>query len=58
MHVSAIEKSTGKQERIMISWEESSVSAEEIEALIRDAEMFAEEDDAQKEKADENHLLE
>ena len=42
----------------MISWEESSLSEQEIEALIRDAEMFAKEDDAQKEITDENNLLE
>jgi L1 cell adhesion molecule like protein len=46
LNVSAVEKSTGKEQRITIKNERGKLSAEEIERLVSEAERFKAEDDA------------
>jgi len=58
LSVSAIEKGTGKQESITITNDKGRLSKEEIEAMIRDAEKFADQDKALKEKIDAKNSLE
>ena len=58
MSVTAHEKGTGKQESITITNDKGRLSKEEIEAMIKDAEKFAEEDKILKEKIDAKNSLE
>lgn len=58
LSVTAHEKGTGKQESITITNDKGRLSKEEIEAMIRDAEKFAEEDKVLKEKIDAKNSLE
>jgi len=58
LSVSALEKGTNKQESITITNDKGRLSKEEIEAMIRDAEKFADQDKALKEKIDAKNSLE
>ena len=55
--VSGVEKGTGKQENISITNDKGRLTKEEIEQMILDAEKFAEEDKAVKERIDAKHAL-
>ena len=56
--VSAHEKGTDKKETISITNDKGRLTKEEIEAMVADAEKFAESDKAIKEKIDARHQLE
>lgn len=58
LSVTAHEKGTGKTESITITNEKGRLSKEEIDAMIRDSEKFAEQDKALKEKIDAKNSLE
>lgn len=58
LSVSAVEKGTGKSESITVTNDKGRLSKEEIEAMIRDAEKFADQDKALKEKIDAKNSLE
>jgi len=58
LNVEAQDKSTGKKERITITADKGRLSQEDIERMIKDAEDFAEEDKAQKDKIDAQNALE
>jgi len=55
--VTGVEKGVGKSETISITNDKGRLSAEEIERMIADAEKFADEDKAVKEKIDAKHAL-
>merc|ERR1719324_723334 len=50
LNVSAVDKSSGKQEKITITNDKGRLSKEEIERMVSDAEKFKAEDDKQKER--------
>merc|ERR1719365_482374 len=50
LNVSAVEKGTGKQEKITITNDKGRLSKEEIERMVNDAEKYKNEDEEQKEK--------
>jgi len=52
VNVGAEDKASGKSEKITITADKGRLSEEEIERMVREAEEFAEEDKAQKEKVD------
>jgi heat shock protein 5 len=56
--VSAHEQGTGKQESISITNDKGRLTKEEIEKMVQDAETFADQDKALKEKIDAKHQLE
>jgi heat shock protein 5 len=58
LSVSAVEKGTGKSESITVTNDKGRLSKDEIEAMIRDAEKFADQDKALKEKIDAKNSLE
>lgn len=58
LKVSATDKGGGKSESITIKNDKGRLSQEEIERMIKDAEKFAEEDQAQKEKIEARNSLE
>merc|ERR1712127_535715 len=58
MTVSANEKGTGKTETISITNDKGRLTKEEIEAMVADAEKFADQDKELKEKIDAKHQLE
>jgi heat shock protein 5 len=58
LKVSAVEKATGKSEKIVITNDSGRLSKEEIEKMIKDAEEFAEQDKNVKEKIDAKNSLE
>jgi heat shock protein 5 len=58
LQVSAKEKGTGKEESITITAEKGRLSEEEIERMVREAEEFADEDKAMKERVDARNGLE
>jgi len=58
LSVTAHEKGAGKQESITITNEKGRLSKEEIDAMIRDAEKFADQDKILKEKIDAKNSLE
>jgi heat shock protein 5 len=58
LKVSAVEKATGKTEKIVITNDSGRLSKEEIEKMLRDAEQFAEQDKKVKEKIDAKNSLE
>lgn len=58
LSVTAHEKGTGKKESITITNDKGRLSKDEIEAMIRDAEKFADQDKALKEKIDAKNSLE
>ena len=55
--VSGVEKGTGKQENISITNDKGRLTKEEIDQMILDAEKFAEEDKAIKERIDAKHAF-
>lgn len=57
LSVSALEKGTGKSEKIVITNDKGRLTKEEIERMIKDAEEFAEEDKIAKEKIDAKNQL-
>lgn len=57
MAVSALEKGTGKSEKIVITNDKGRLTKEEIERMIKDAEEFADEDRIAKEKIDAKNQL-
>jgi heat shock protein 5 len=58
LKVSAVEKATGKSEKIVITNDSGRLSKEEIEKMLREAEEFAEHDKQVKEKIDAKNSLE
>merc|ERR1719228_3119074 len=58
LNVSAIEKSTNKENKITITNENGRLSKEEIERMVSDAEKFKAEDDKQKERISAKNGLE
>jgi len=55
--VNAVEKGTGKAESISITNDKGRLTPEEIERMVQEAEQFADEDKAIKEKIDAKHSL-
>merc|ERR1719267_179534 len=51
LNVSALEKSTGKQNKITITNDKGRLSKDEIERMVEEAEKYKAEDEANKEKA-------
>jgi len=58
LKVSAIEKATGKTEKIVITNDSGRLSKDEIEKMIREADQFAEQDKKTKERIDSKNSLE
>lgn len=58
LNVSAIDKSTGKENKITITNDKGRLSKEEIERMVQDSEKYKAEDDIQKEKIAAKNLLE
>lgn len=58
LNVSAIEKSTNKENKITITNDKGRLSKEEIEKMVKDAERFKNEDEAQKERISAKNALE
>ena len=58
MNISAADKSTGKSNNITITNDKGRLSKEEIEEMVKKAEKFKEEDDANKEKIEKRNGLE
>merc|ERR1711863_22848 len=58
LNVSAVEKGTGKAEKITITNDKGRLSKEEIEKMVNDAEKFKSEDDQQKERITAKNSLE
>merc|ERR1712165_651273 len=57
-NVSAMDKSSGKQNKITITNDKGRLSKEEIERMVNDAEAFKEEDEKQKERISARNNLE
>ncbi len=58
LKVSAVEKATGKSEKIVITNDSGRLSKEEIDKMLREAEQFAEQDKKTKERIDAKNSLE
>ena len=58
LNVSAVDKSSGKQEKITITNDKGRLSKEEIERMVSDAERYKEEDDIQKDRIAAKNSLE
>jgi len=58
LNVSAVEKGSGKAEKITITNDKGRLSNEEIEKMVNDAERFKDEDDKQKERITAKNSLE
>merc|ERR1719161_1504466 len=58
LNVSAVEKSTGKEQKITIKNDKNRVSAEEIERLVQEAERYKSEDDANRARVEAKNALE
>jgi len=58
MHVSAVDKSTGRENKITITNDKGRLSKEDIEKMVRDAEKFKDEDDKQKDRISAKNSLE
>merc|ERR1712117_338683 len=58
LNVSAVEKGSGKAEKITITNDKGRLSNEEIEKMVNDAERFKDEDDMQKERITAKNSLE
>jgi len=56
--VSAVDKSSGRQERITITNDKGRLSKDEIERMVSDAERYKEEDDKQKDRIAAKNSLE
>jgi len=58
LNVSAVDKSTGKENKITITNDKGRLSKEEIERMVQDAEKFKADDDKQKERISAKNSLE
>jgi len=58
LNVNAMEKSTGKEQKITITNDKGRMSAEEIERLVQEAERFKSEDEANRARVDSKNALE
>merc|ERR1719379_884163 len=58
LNVSAVEKSTGKENQIPITNDKGRLSKEEVERMVREAEEYAAEDAANKERIESKNMLE
>merc|ERR1712167_472257 len=58
LNVSAMEKSTGKEQKITIKNDKGRMSAEEIERLVQEAERYKAEDDSNRARVDAKNSLE
>jgi len=58
MHVSAVDKSTGRENKITITNDKGRLSKEDIEKMVKDAEKFKDEDDKQKDRISAKNSLE
>merc|ERR1712038_805434 len=58
LNVSAVEKSTGKENKITISNDKDRLSPEEIEKMVQDAEKYKAEDDANRNRIEAKNALE
>jgi len=58
LNVSAVDKSTGKENKITITNDKGRLSKEEIERMVNDAEKYKEEDDKQKNRISSKNALE
>merc|ERR1712209_66812 len=58
LNVSAVEKSSGKKQNIVITNDKDRLSKEEIERMVNDAEKYKGDDDAQKERIEAKNALE
>ena len=58
LNVTAVEKSSGKSEKITVTNDKGRLSKDEIQQMVDDAEKFKEEDKAAKEKVDARNSLE
>lgn len=58
LNVSAVDKSTGRENKITITNDKGRLSKEEIERMINDAEKYKSEDDAQRERLQAKNSLE
>ena len=58
LNVSAVDKSTGKSNKITITNDKGRLSKEDIDRMVNDAERYKEEDDKQKEKVAARNKLE
>ena len=58
LNVSAVEKSTGKENKITITNDKGRLSEEDIERMVNEAEQFAAEDEANKQKIEAKNGLE
>ena len=58
LHVSAQDKSTGKQNKITITNDKGRLSKSEIEKMVHDAEQYKEEDDKQRDRIQAKNQLE
>jgi len=58
LHVSALDKSTGRQNRITITNDKGRLSKADIERMVHDAEKYKDEDDKQRERIEARNRLE
>jgi len=58
LNVSALEKGTGKSQKIVITNDKGRLSKEDIEKMVQDAEKFKEADEAQKKRIEARNSLE
>merc|ERR1719421_1869303 len=58
LNVSAVEKSTGKEQKITITNDKGRLSSEEIERMVNDAEKYKAEDDANRNRIEAKNALE
>uniref|UniRef100_A0A672K1I5 Heat shock cognate 71 kDa protein n=1 Tax=Sinocyclocheilus grahami TaxID=75366 RepID=A0A672K1I5_SINGR len=58
LNVSAVDKSTGKENKITITNDKGRLSKEEIERMVQEADQYRSEDEAQKEKVTAKNTLE
>jgi heat shock protein 1/8 len=58
LNVSAMDKGTGKSQKITITSETGRMSKEQIEEMIKESEMFKEEDEKQKQRVESRNSLE
>ena len=58
LNVSAVEKSTGKENKIRITNEKGRLSKEEVDRMVREAEKYRREDEAAKDRVEARNALE
>jgi len=58
MNVSAVEKSTGKENKITITNDKGRLSKDEVERMVKEAEKFKQQDEGQKDKVEARNGLE